>query len=340
MGGPTAPPALDFTAALAHTEAMAHLHDHVHSPSAGHSHGHGHLHHGEHGTKPGLIFALSLALNLAFVFIEVSYGIISGSMALLADAGHNFSDVLGLAAATAATILARRGPTHRYTYGLRASSILAALLNAIILLIAVGGIALEAVQRLISPAPVEGKIVIAVAAVGVLINGVSAALLARAHQGDLNIRSAFAHMVADALVSLGVVAAGAVILVTGWLWFDPAVSLIIGAVIVAGTWRLLRHSLDMALAAVPPGIDAQAVREHLVHLAGVAEVHDLHIWPMSTTATALTCHLVMPQGHPGDDVLAKLAAELQVHFGIEHATVQVETGDPDHPCQLIPDHVI
>jgi len=336
MGGPAAPQGLDFAAALAQTEAMAHHHDHLHLPHSGH----GHLHHGEHQAEPGRIFAVSLGLNFGFVIIEVAFGIISGSMALLADAGHNFSDVLGLAAATAATILARSGPTHRYTYGLRASSILAALLNAIILLIAVGGIALEAIQRLVAPAPVEGKIVIAVAAVGVLVNGLSAALLARAHQSDLNIRSAFSHMVADALVSLGVAAAGVVILLTGWLWFDPVASLVIGAIIVAGTWRLLRHSLDMALDAVPPGIDAQAVREHLAHLAGVAEVHDLHIWPMSTTATALTCHLVMPQGHPGDDVLAKLAAELQTRFGIEHVTVQVETGDPDHPCQLVPDHVI
>jgi cobalt-zinc-cadmium efflux system protein len=318
---------------------MAHSHDHHRRPpQAGHAHIH--AHHGEHEAAPGLIFALSLGLNLGFVVIEVGFGIVSGSMALLADAGHNFSDVLGLAAATAAMVLARRGPTHRYTYGLRASSILAALLNAIILLIAVGGIALEAIQRLVSPAPVAGKIVIAVALIGVVINGVSAALLARAHQGDLNVRSAFAHMVADALVSLGVAAAGAVILLTGWLWFDPVASLVIAVIIVAGTWRLLRHALDMALAAVPPGIDAQAVREHLAHLDGVAEVHDLHIWPMSTTATALTCHLVMPQGHPGDDVLAQLAAGLQTQFGIEHVTVQVETGDPDHPCQLVPDHVI
>jgi cobalt-zinc-cadmium efflux system protein len=287
----------------------------------------------------GGAFALGAALNLGFVAVETIYGLVGHSMALLADAGHNLSDVLGLVVAWAATALSRRLPTRRYTYGLRSSSILAALFNAIVLLIAVGGIVVEAAQRFFAPEPVAGGTVIAVAAIGVAVNAATALLLMRGH-GDLAIRSAFLHMAADALVSLGVVAAGAAILVTGWLWLDPAVSIVVALVIVAGTWRLLRHSLDMALHAVPPDIDPQAVRDYLAALHGVASVHDLHIWPMSTTETALTCHLVMPAGHPGDDVLARLARDLDHRFAIQHATIQVEQGDPEHPCELLPDHVL
>lgn len=262
-------------------------------------------------------------------------------MALLADAGHNFSDVLGLVAAWTATILSARRPSARYTYGLRSSSILAALLNAIILLIAVGGIVVEAVQRLIAPTPVGGVTIIAVACAGVLVNGGAALLLGHGHQHDLNVKSAFAHMLGDMVVSLGVAASGAMILATGWLWLDPAASIVVSIVIVLGTWRLLRRSLDLALQAVPPGIDSGAVRTHLLTVSGVCEVHDLHIWPMSTTTTALTVHLVMPAGHPGDAVLTGIAATLQKRFGIEHATIQVETGDdPAHPCVLVPDHVV
>jgi cobalt-zinc-cadmium efflux system protein len=262
-------------------------------------------------------------------------------MALLADAGHNFSDVLGLVAAWAANILSARRPSARYTYGLRSSSILAALLNAIILLIAVGGIVVEAVQRLIQPTPVGGMTIIAVACAGVLVNGAAALLLGHGHQDDLNVKSAFAHMLGDTVVSLGVAASGAVILLTGWLWLDPAASIAVSLVIVFGTWRLLRHSLDMALQAVPPGIDPAAVRGHLLTVSGVSDVHDLHIWPMSTTTTALTAHLVMPAGHPGDACLSDIAAKLQQRFHIEHATIQVETGDdPAHPCILVPDHVV
>lgn len=322
-----------------------HGHDeHGHEAHADHPHPHRHASHGHHhhdlGGNLGAVFALATALNLAFVVIEGVFGFLSHSMALLADAGHNFSDVLGLVAAWAAAVLARRQPTQRYTYGLRSSSILAALLNAIILLIAVGGIVAEAVQRLFAPEPIGGMTVILVAGAGVVINGMSALLLARGRHGDLNVTSAFAHMVGDAVVSLGVVASGAIILLTGWLWLDPATSIVIAAVIVFGTWRLLRHSLDLALQAVPPGIDAAEVREHLSHIAGVAAVHDLHIWPMSTTTTALTCHLVMPGGHPGDAVLAQIADALHARFAIEHATIQVETGDPEHPCVLVPDHVV
>ena len=223
---------------------------------------------------------------------------------------------------------------------MRSSSILAALLNAIILLIAVGGITVEAIQRLIAPEPVASMTMIVVASIGVVINGASAILLHGDHHRDLNLRSAFVHMVGDVVVSVGVVVSGAIILATHWLWLDPAMSLAIAAVIVFGTWRLLRHSLDMALHAVPPSIDAAAVRRQLTDVAGVAAVHDLHIWPMSTTTTALTCHLVMPGGHPGDAVLAGIAENLRERFGIDHATIQVETGDPEHPCVLVPDHVV
>jgi len=323
-----------------------HLHD-----AEGHEHrGYGEFtRHGAEGTRASHqhphrhwrgVFALATTLNLAFVLVEALFGFLSHSMALLADAGHNFGDVLGLLAAWTATLLAQRHPTQRYTYGLRSSSILAALLNAIILLIAVGGIAVEAVQRLFSPQPVDSVTVMIVAATGVAINGASAVLLGHHHHGDLNVRSAFAHMVGDTLVSGGVVLAGALILLTGWLWLDPAISLVIAIVIVFGTWQLLRHSLDMALHAVPPGIDPAQVRDHLAQLHGVAAVHDLHIWPMSTTTTALTCHLVMPAGHPGDGVLAQIADELHHRFAIEHVTIQVETGDPEHPCVLVPDHVV
>ncbi len=304
---------------------------------------HGHEHEHGIGRGPagfGAAFALGLALNLGFVIIEVAYGVIGNSVALIADAGHNFTDVLGLAIAWSATLLARRRPSHRYTYGLRSSSILAALFNAVVLLIAVGAIAVEAVERLVAPAPVASRTVMAVAAIGIAINGATALLFLRGRSADLNIRAAVQHMLADAAVSLAVVVAGAMILLTGWLWLDPAVSLGVALVIVFGTWRLLRDAVNLALHGVPPGIDAVAVREHLCRHAGVAAVHDLHIWPMSTTETALTCHLVMPGGHPGDEMLAALAHELLQRFGIDHATIQVETGDPDHPCKLVPDHVV
>lgn len=287
-----------------------------------------------------MAFAAGMVLNLGFVLVETFYGFIANSMALLADAGHNLGDVLGLAAAWIALFLSRRRPSRRYTYGLRSSSILAALLNAIILLIAVGAIFVEAIQRLLSPRPVAAVAVIIVAGIGVVINGATAILLMRGEQSDLNVRSAVAHMVADALVSVGVGVSGAIILATGWLRIDPAISLIVAATIVVGTWRLLRQSLDLALHAVPPGIDPQEVNDFLLTIAGVDAIHDLHIWPMSTTDTALTCHLVMPAGHPGDDALERITHELHDRFAIEHVTVQVETGDPAHPCRLVPDHVI
>ena len=327
---------------------------HTHHGQDEHPHDdHDHSDHGHHGhylggpdqfhrvsSELGFVFAISIALNLGFVLIESVFGFISHSMALLADAGHNFSDVLGLVAAWGANVLAARRPSARYTYGLRSSSILAALLNAIILLIAVGGIVVEAAQRLGAPSPVGGVTIIIVACAGVIVNGAAALLLGHRHQDDLNVRSAFAHMLGDALVSVGVALSGAVIIWTGWLWLDPAVSIAVSIVIVFGTWRLLRRGLDMALHAVPAGIDPAEVRQHLLRVSGVSEVHDLHIWPMSTTTTALTAHLIMPAGPPGDACLADVAASLQARFGIEHATIQVETGDPAHPCVLVPDHVV
>jgi cobalt-zinc-cadmium efflux system protein len=305
------------------------------------SHEHAQAH--SHGHEPGghdFVFAVGALLNAAYVIVEGTYGLIGHSMALLADAGHNLSDVAALLIAWAASALARQRPSTRFTYGYRGSSILAALLNAVILFIAVGAIGLESVQRLIEPGPVESLTVIVVASVGIVVNGLTTLFFVRGRHGDLNIRSAYLHMAADTLVSIGVVIAGAVMMGTGWLWVDPTVGLVIVAVIVVGTWDLLRHSIRLALDAVPASIDPEAVRSYLGGLMGVAELHDLHIWPMSTTETALTCHLVMPAGHPGDAMLARLAVELRQRFAIQHATIQVETGDPAHPCELVPDHVV
>ena len=293
-------------------------------------------------TRPpgfGTAFAIGIALNGAFVIVEAIYGFSSGSMALVADAGHNLSDVLGLVAAWTAAILSKRAPTPRFTYGLRASSILAALFNAMFLLVAVGAIAWEAVLRLLDPEPVAGVTVMMVATIGIAINGITAWLFAAGSKDDLNIRSAYLHMLADAAVSAGVVLAGLVILFTGWLWLDPLVSLVISAVIVWGTWGLLRDSMAMSLAAVPRGIDPARVRDYLERCSGVAQVHDLHIWPMSTTEVALTCHMVIPAGPPGDAYLMDVAYRLKRDFGIEHATVQIET-DPNSPCALACDQAL
>jgi len=288
----------------------------------------------------GRAFAVGIGLNLAYVAVEAGYGLAAGSLALLADAGHNLGDVLGLALSWGAAALGRRGPSTRFTYGLRSSTILAALANALILLVVTGGIAWEAVWRLRYPVPVTGGLVAAVAAVGIAVNGVTALLFARGRGSDLNIRSAFLHMAADALVTAGVVAAGLAILLTGFSWLDPAVSLIVSAVIVYGAWDLVKQALSLALDAVPQGVDAAAVRTHLLALPGVAALHDLHIWGMSTTETALTCHLVMQGGHPGDAALSHITEELEHRFGIHHATIQIEIGDSDAVCALTPEHVV
>jgi cobalt-zinc-cadmium efflux system protein len=297
-----------------------------------HSHGHTELSHGR-------AFAIGIALNLAYVGGEAVAGIFSGSLALLADAGHNLSDVLGLSLSWGAAVLSRRQPSGRFTYGLRSSSILAALANAIILLVVTGGIAWEAIWRIGHPVQVASGIVVAVATIGIFVNG-GTALLFASGSADLNVKSAFLHLAADALVTAGVVAAGVVIWLTNWLWLDPAVSLVVSAVIVFGTWSLLKSAIGLALDAVPEGVDAAAVRAHLLGLPGVTGLHDLHIWGMSTTETALTCHLIMPAGHPGDAVLSAMAQQLHHRFGIEHATIQIELADTDEACVLTPEHVV
>jgi cobalt-zinc-cadmium efflux system protein len=316
-------------AAKADFSHMGHSHadDHEDHSGAGHAHA---------PTDFGKAFALGITLNLGFVLIEGIFGFLSNSMALLADAGHNLSDVLGLLVAWGASVLVKRPPTARFTYGFRSSSILAALFNAIFLLIAVGAIAWEAILRLGAPEPVAGKTVMAVAAVGILINGFTAWLFMSGSKDDINVRGAYLHMASDALVSAGVVAAGLVMLFTGWLWLDPVVSLVISVVIVWGTWSLLKDSLTMSMAAVPSHIDPAKVRSWLSQRKDVASIHDFHIWPLSTTETALTCHLVMPNGHPGDAFLHHLCEELSHHFKIHHATFQIET-DPTLACALAPD---
>ena len=309
-----------------------------------HEHGHGreHRHDGHAHSVPrnGRAFAIGVTLNLGFVVVELVYGFMANSLALLADAGHNFGDVLGLSLAWGAATLATRRPSPRFTYGLRGTTILAALGNAMLLLLALGAVAWEAVRRIGEPAAVEGGVVIWVALTGVLINAATALLFMRDRKKDLNIRGAYLHMAADAAVSVGVVIAGIGIVYTGWLWLDPVVSLAIAVVILLGTWGLLRESVRLALHAVPEGVDAAAVEQYLAGLRNVREVHDLHIWGMSTTDTALTAHLVMPGGHPGDDFLAEAAHDLEHRFNIGHATLQVETATATRPCALAPAHVV
>jgi len=295
-----------------------------------HHHGHDHIRHG-HSSVRGRGFALAVLLNLGFVVAETVAGLVSGSMALIADAGHNLSDVLSLLLAWGASILAARPPSARYTYGLKSSSILAAIANAALLWVALGAILVETIRRFSHPAPVEGTVMIAVAALGIVVNGCSAVLFARGRKSDLNLRAAFQHLLADAAVSAGVVVAGVAVMYTGARWIDPVTSLVITAVIGWGSWGLLRDSVRMGLLAVPENIDEAKVRAFLASQDGVTAVHDLHIWPMSTTETALTAHIVMPAGYPGDAFLQALAHELEHDFDIGHATIQVETGEE---CRL------
>ncbi len=292
-------------------------------------------HQHDHGPRDyGRAFAIGVSLNLVFVLTEAGFGLVSHSLALVADAGHNLSDVLGLLLAWGAALLTRRLPTHGRTYGWRGTTILAALVNAVTLIIALSIIGWEAVGRLRHPQPVTGMTVIWVAAVGIVINTVTALLFRSGREHDLNLRGAYLHMAADAAVSLGVVLAGIALVLTGQRWIDPVVSLAIVAIVFAGTWGLLRDSVNLALDAVPPGVDQQAVTRYLEELAGVTEVHDLHIWAMSTTETALTAHLVRPDATGGDALLASVCQALHERFGIEHATLQLEQGDPAHPCRL------
>lgn len=310
----------------------------VHAHSHDHDHGHGPGGHAHAPASFGKAFAIGILLNVAFVVIEAAYGVLSHSLALLADAGHNLSDVLGLAIAWAAVVLARKVPTQRFTYGLTGSSILAALINGILLMIAAGAIAWEAVQRFGDPQPVAGNTVMIVAAIGIVINTATALLFMRGRKGDINIQGAFLHMAADAAVSAGVVIAGLAIKLTGWNWLDPVVSLAIVAIVIWSTWGLLREATAMSLNAAPAGIDTARVKGHLEGLDGVSAVHDLHVWAMSTTETALTAHLVVPRDDCRDAFLQRTAAGLKEAFGIGHATLQIERDSAS--CELKPDDVI
>jgi cobalt-zinc-cadmium efflux system protein len=298
---------------------MAHAHTDHH-----HGHAHGHHHHappaaGDHSRA----FLIAILLNVGFVAVEFGYGLIADSTALMADAGHNLSDVLGLVLAWMAAVLTRKRPEGRYTYGLRGTSILAALGNSMLLLVACGGIAWEAVHRLTAPTPVGGLTVSVVAGVGIAVNAFSAWLFMAGSKSDLNLRGAYLHMAADALVSLAVVAGGLTMLYTGWYWVDPVLSLAIVAIILASSFGLLRDALRLSLNAVPSHIALDVVHAFLAALPGVASVHDLHVWGMSTTETALTAHLLMPGGHPDDGFFAEVASELEHRFGIKHSTLQV-----------------
>jgi cobalt-zinc-cadmium efflux system protein len=304
-----------------------------------HDHGDGHHHHRHvsledaSGTTMRL-FAIGIAINLVFVLVEVFFGWWGDSLALFADAGHNFGDVIGLGLAWGATALATKKPSGRFTYGLGGATILAALANAMLLLIAVGGIVYAAFQRLRVPAPVDDTVVIWVAAAGIVVNGATALLFLSRRRKDLNVRGAYLHMLADAAVSAGVVMAGLVIRYTGANWIDPAMGLVIAVVILGGTWGLMRDSMRLALSAVPNHIDVDAVRRYLAEQDGVEAVHDLHIWAMSTSENALTAHLVMPGGHPGDEFLCDVAETIATRFSIGHVTVQIETADGPSPCKL------
>lgn len=312
----------------------------------GHAHGHDH---GAHAHAGGVTraFAIGVAVNLAFVVAEAWYGVLSRSMALVADAGHNLGDVLGLALAGGAALLAQRRPSARRTYGFRRTTILASLVNAAALVLVTGGIAWESARRLLSPADVHEPTVIAVALAGVVVNGATALLFMSQRKRDLNVRSAFLHLASDAALSLGVALAGVVMLATGFVWIDPAVSLVVSALILASTWSVLRGSLNLALDAVPEGIDPDAVRAFLAQLPEVREVHDLHIWALSTTETALTAHVVMPEGACHATFLAEVCRDLHDRFGIEHPTLQVDPasaspcpGSPCSPCAFAPDEVV
>lgn len=304
-----------------------------------HQHGE-HCRHNDAADSSQPAFAIGVGLNTVFVLIEAAFGLAFGSLALVADAGHNLSDVLGLLLAWGASYLARKRPSGRRTYGLRRTSIMAALGNALLLLVAVGAIAWEATHRLLQPSPVAPLAIIVVAAIGVVINTATALLFVTGRHHDLNIRGAYLHMAADAAISLGVVIGGIVISVTGWLWVDPALSLLIAVLIAYSTWDLLWQSLELSLDSVPRGIDANEVRAFLADLAGVSEVHDLHIWGLSTTETALTVHLVKPDAQVDDDWLAEVAQQLHDRFRIAHATIQVESGQGQQTCRLAPDDVL
>jgi len=312
--------------------------DHGHGCGHGHGHGHGHHHHVPKNFDKR--FAIGAALNMGFVVAELMFGFISNSLALIADAMHNFSDVVGLLLAWGGAWLARLIPTATRTYGYRSASILAALANAALLFVAVGGILFEALQRFFEPAPIAGMTVVWVAAIGIVINTATAMMFWHGQKDDINVRGAFLHMAADAAVSLGVVVAALIVMATDWYWIDPVISLVIAAVIVWSTWGLARDALHLSLAGVPKNIDQAKVRDYLAALPGVTEVHDLHIWAMSTTETALTVHLLRPGALPDDTFLHEVGAELQNRFKIHHPTIQVEVGNAKDGCKLAPAEVV
>ncbi|WP_422342926.1 cation diffusion facilitator family transporter [Parasphingorhabdus sp.] len=315
------------------SDGSNHSHDHH-----GHHGHHGHLfhshhdRHGPHGHMPtnfSRAFAFGITLNIIYIIVEVTFGLLSGSMALLADAGHNLSDVLGLAVAWAGAELSKRPPSKQFTYGLGGSSILAALLNGLFLLVACGAIAWEAIERFSAPSEVASTTIIIVASVGIVINFGTAMLFLRGQKEDINIRGAFLHMMADAAVSAGVVLGGILIFYTGKNWIDPLISLFIVALIFWSTWGLLTEAIRMSLAGVPRNIDVEEVFEALSGLPGVETVHDLHVWPMSTSETAMTAHLVIPGGHPGKGFLADVQADMKKRFSIHHITIQIELEDEE-----------
>ena len=297
-------------------------------------------HHHDHAHRParyGRAFAIGVVLNVTFVVIEGAYGVWANSLALLADAGHNLSDVLGLLLAWGGYALAKVAPNEKRTYGWRGSTILASLLNALILMAAVGGIAWEAIGRFFEPAAVPALTVIVVAMIGVGINTATAMLFMKGRRGDINLRGAFLHMAADALLSLGVAIAGALIWWTGWHWIDPVTSLVVALVILVATWGLLRESVNLAVQAVPASVDLAEVVAYLEKLPGVQAVHDLHIWAMSTTETALTVHLVKPVVEDDDPLLRRVAQQLHDRFGIEHVTIQIERDVDRASCNQAPE---
>lgn len=319
----------------------AQAHERTHAPSQAHGQAHTYAHSHAHTHAPGsfgVAFAIGTALNLALVIAEVAVGLLSNSIALVSDGVHNFSDVLGLLLAWGGSWLAARGPTPKRTYGFRRASILAALANAALLLVATGGLIVEAAQRLFDAGAVETDAVLWVASVAIVVNFGTALLFLRGRDRDLNIRGAFLHMMADAGVSFGVVVAALVIGRTGWFWLDPAVSVVVAFVVLWSGWDLMRGALDLALDAVPSGVDRAAVEEYLTSLPGVTEAHDLHIWAMSTTETALTVHLLRPGAEIDDAFLAEVSHDLSHRFGVHHATIQLETGAL--PCPFAPAHVV
>jgi len=278
-------------------------------------------------------FFLAIVLNTIFVVIEAIYGILAGSLALIADAGHNLIDVFSLVLASGASLLTAKKPTTRRTYGFKRTTILASLFSAILLLFALGAITWEAIGRFEYPRPIDGETVILVAGAGVFINAFTALLFVSGRKYDLNVKAAFLHMAADAAVSLGVLVAGFAIIVTGWIWLDPTISLVIVVIILIVTLDLLLESINLAVDAVPKGIDPVEVKDYLLKLNGVQALHDFHVWGLSTTQTALTVHLVMPEGSPGDEFLHTLTAQLDQQFGIEYSTIQIERAVTNQPCQ-------